>query len=333
MNYSVFKREIERGKIRPAYLFVGEEDFLGMSGVQSIIDKALQPDERTLNLMIFYGQDAEGLPEALSALPIFATRRVNVVREAQDLKGRNLEAVLRYLEILPEDGCLILHAGKVDKRKSLFSQVLKKIDTIDCGKLRSNQLTGWMKDYTSKWGKQLDSEAIGRLTSINWPSLRELAGELERLTLLVGDEEIIRVRDVEELGEMSFVFERWALTDAVGTGDLNAAQKAANNLQYWNFKPTHMVGDLYRMFQNIWLIKWFQKQRKMDRAEAKIGLHSFVFRKYTNYARRISEKALTDGIMRILEADLNIKRGLRQPAQEISLLVLELAQTVKSGSS
>ena len=333
MNYSEFKKEIEKGKVRPAYFFVGEEDFLAANGIQAIIDKALQPDERTLNLTIFYGQDADGLLEALSALPVFAARRVTVVREAQDLKGRNFEAVLKYLEAPPEDGCLILRAGDVKKRKSFLSKVSAKIKPINCGKLRSNQLAGWMTEYVSKLGKRLDSEALGKLTSINWPSMLELAGELERLTLLVGDVEIISARDVEELGKMSFVFERWSLTDAIGTGDLNAAQNAATNLQFWNLKPTQIIGDLHRMFHKLWLIKWFQKQRKMDRAREKTGLHAFVFTKYTNYARRISEKALADGIMRILEADLNIKRGLRQSGQEVSLLVLELAQTVKSGSN
>ncbi len=332
MDYLTFKREIDKGIIHPAYLFTGEEDFLAETGVRAIIDKILAPEDRVLNLVVFYGMDADGLPEALSALPIFAARRVTVVRQAGDLKDKNLEAVVDYLKAPPEDGCLILWAGKVDKRRSFFKEIDGKITPVNCGKLRAKQLSSWMKDFIGRWDKKLDSEAMGKLSAINWPSLRELAGELERLTLLVGDDEVIRLNDVEELGEASFAFERWALTDAVGSGDITTAQKAVKNLQDWKTKPVQIIWELYRLFHRLWLINWYVRKRKLDEAKEVIDLHPFVFKRYIEYARKTNRKILEDSILRIFEADLNIKRGLRQPDQEVNLLVLELTQAIRGGS-
>ncbi len=332
MDYLTFNREIDKGIIHSVYLFTGEEDFLAETGVKAIIDKILNPEDRALNLVVFYGMDADGLPEALSALPVFAARRVTIVRQAGDLKGKNLDAVINYLKAPPEDGCLILWADKVDKRKSFFRDIGGKISPVNCGKLRAKQLSSWMKDYVGRWDKMLDSEAMGKLSAINWPSLRELAGELERLTLLVGDKEVIKLNDVDELGEASFAFERWALTDAVGSGDVKTAQKAVKNLQDWNTKPVQIIWELYRLFHRLWLINWFVRKRKLAEAKNAIDLHPFVFKKYIGYARKIDRKTLEDGILRISEADLNVKRGLRQPDQEINLLVLELAQAIRGGS-
>jgi len=332
MNYTAFKHEIAHGEPRPVYLFVGEEDFLAEEGVQAIIDRTLEPDQRMLNLTVLYGRDAEGWGEALSALPVFASRRVTVVRQAHELKTPNLEAVLRYLEDPPGDACLILWAGKVDKRRSFFKGITEKVDPVNCGRLRSGQLTTWMKDFVNKLGKTLDGKAVGRLMSVNWPNLRELAGELDRLTLMVGDKEVIGLQDIEMMGEVSFAFERWALTDAVGSGDIQAAQKAVGNLQFWNVKPTQTIGDLYRMFHKLWLINYHLRRRSSGLIKDEIDLHPFVLKKYIDYAQRISRKSLEDCILRILEADLNIKRGLCQAEIEINMLVLELVQAVSGGS-
>jgi len=331
MDYAAFKREIDKGKIRPVYLFTGEEDFLAETGVQAIIDKALRPDERSLNLVVFYGKDANGLSETLNSLPIFADHRVTVVRQAQDLKDKNLTAVLMFINDSPTDSTLILWTGKIDKRRSFFKEISKKTDPINCNMMKSGQLSNWMREYLVKWDKRLEHDAVSKLLSINWPSLRELAGELERLTLLVGDVSTIRLKDVEELGEVSFEFERWALTDAIGSGNIKAAQQAAKNLQYWSMKPTQIIGDLYRMFHKLWQLNWYLRKKKLNQAKDAIGLHPYVFKKYVEYARKINHRILEDGILRLYEADLNIKRGLRQDWQEVTILVLELAHSISRG--
>lgn len=348
MEYNSFKRELELGKILPAYLFTGEEDFLIERSVQSLIGKLLTPEERTLNLETFYGRDAVGLPEALNSLPVFAARRVTLVRQAQELDQMNLRIVLKYLEAPPDDGCFILWAGKFEKSKSFYREIVTKIEPVECKKQKYHQLTGWIKDHVRQWGKTLDREAVDRLMAINWPSMRELAGELERLTLLIGDKEVISVNDVEELGSGSFAFERWALTDAVGTGNVRASQKAAENLLLWHKKPMQIINDLHQHFQRMWLIQWYTKKgrikllhknnksekekREVNEMQQKIGLHHpFVLKKYVGYAQQISHKALEDGILRVLEADANIKRGIRQPVIEVNMLVLDLVRKASGG--
>jgi len=327
MIYAAFNREIQEGKIRPAYLFLGEESFLAESGASILTDKLLAPDEKSMNLSVFYGSDADSLPEALITMPVFGGHKVTIVRHAQELNERNQEAVLSYLTNPPTDGCLILLMKKLDKRKNFYKGLTGKIEHIECNKLRFNQLNIWIKEYISQWNKRLDNEALGRLTAINWPGLHELAGELDRLTLLVGDADVITARDVEEQGASSFAFSRWALTDAIAAGDMKSALSSSENLQFWSIKPMQIIYDLHKLFSGLWMVKWYDQNKKIGIGQKESGLHSFVFKKYLGYSKKISRKAIEDGLQRLLEADLNIKRGIRQPTIEVNMLVIDLART------
>ncbi len=330
MNYAAFIKGLSGGGLRPAYLFAGKEGFLAESGVKALVDKLLTPEEQQLNLATCYGRDAAGLTEALTTPPFMASRRVTIVKQAQDLTDRNLDAVVAYLQSPPADGCLILWAGQMDKRRSFFKRVDGLVDMVDCAAPKGRQLVQWMVDYVARWDKRLDDEAIGRLSTINWPGLRELAGELDRLTLLVGGEPDIRAGDIEELGGGSFAFEMWRLTDAVGAGNLAAALGATGNLQRWSAKPRDVpmkiVSSLFYLFRRLWLIKWSLEHKQLQQAKEAVGLQPFVFNRYLDSTRGSTLDAITEGIFRIMEADMNIKRGLRPPDLEVNLLVTELTK-------
>jgi DNA polymerase-3 subunit delta len=329
MTYTAFKQEFVKGKIRPAYLFLGEEDFLAESGAAILTDKLLTPDEKSMNLSIFYGSEAVGLSDALNTMPVFGGYKVTIVRQAQDLNAKNQEVVLNYLANPPDDGCLILLSRKIDKRKNLLKEIFVKIEIVECDKPRPQQLNVWIKEHIAQWNKRLDQEALGKLTSINWPGLRELAGELDRLTLLVGDTEVITAKDIEAQGGGSYLFVRWALTDAVAAGDIKSALLSLENLQFWNSKPMQIINDLYRLFNGLWIVKYFVQRNKIGEGKQNSGLHPFVYDKYTGYAKKISHKAIEDGLLRLFEADLNIKRGIRQPDIELSMLVIDLASATR----
>lgn len=326
MDYNGLKKELQQGRIRPAYLFTGKEDFLAEVGVKELTTQLLSDDERELNLNVFYGRDADRLPDALMSPPVFAARRVVVVRHAQDLSPKQLEGVVQYLKKPPADGCLILWAGELDKRKQFHKRTDGLLEPVNCSKLKDPDLSRWMVEYTSAQNKKLDDDAIVRLATLDWPGLRELANELDRLMLLVGEKQQITIEDVEELGGGSFAFERWALGDAVGAGDLAKALQTVDNLQTWTIKGTQIINDLFRLLRQLWLVRYHIDKRTTDEAKKTLGLKDFVFGKLLRQAQRCPQSAFEDAILLVLEADLNIKRGLRPDNLEASLVVTDVVR-------
>jgi len=338
MIYAEFKQGLSSAQLRPAYLFLGKEDFLAEEGIKALIDRILPSEDRSLNLVRFYGRDATGLPEALTTPPIFGSRTVVEVHHAQELNAKNLSFIDKYLSQTSDDCCLILWADIEEKARrrgareegaaepaklsTRWSSAL--MEKVVCALPKPRELPNWIGEYLKRWNKRMDSKALGRLTAIHWPSLRELAGELERLSLLVGEEPVIRAEDIEELGGGSFALERWRLTDAVASGNRVAALTAAETLLRWNTEATGIIFDLHRLFHRLWLMNWAVRKNQLKRVSKELSLLPFLFDKYTEYAQRIGGQKLAAGLLRIEEADRNIKTGTRPPELELNLLLADL---------
>ncbi len=331
MNYTTFQREVNKGNIKPAYFFIGKENYFVDTGVQTLIDKLITREESLFNLTRLTGGDAGGLSDTLRTPPVFSRYRITIVKEAEKLKEQPLKAVVSFLKSPPRDGVLVLYAEKVDKRLSFYKQTQGMVEVVECDKPRESEMIKWMKEYVAKWNKRIDDDAVARLTAVNWPGMRELASELDRLVLMVGEVHAITSKNIEEMGGGSFAMEIWKLTDAVGGGDSVNAAVTLDNLQSWNANPTQVIVSLFRFMQKLWLIKWAITHRKLEEVRSKAGLIPFLFNRYCGFARNASMEGIEDGLLRILEADLNIKRGIRSGEKEIVLLVNRLTQMIKSG--
>lgn len=332
VKFSAFQHEIIKGVIKPAYLFTGEEEFLADTGIQMLVDKLLTPEEKQLNLVRINGADADGLCDTLRTPPLFSKYRITIVKKADKLKDQPLDSVISFAKSPPKDGVLVLHAETIDKRYSFYKQLSNLVEIIECNKPRENEKISWIKGYISKQGKDIDDDAIARLIAVNWPGMRDLTSELDRLVLMVGDAQVITSKDIDEMGGGSFVIEIWKLTDAIGNADNGSSVLTAENLRSWNVRPTQVIASLFRFFQKLWVIKWAIAQGKIDQVRTRIGLIPFLFNRYTGFARKATMKGIEEGLLRILEADLNIKRGVHKGEMEIFLLVNQLSQTIRSGN-
>lgn len=332
LKYPDFTKNVSKGLILPAYLFTGKEEYLAESAVDAIIEKLLSEDERDLNLNIVYGKDAEGLREALATPPVFAKYRVVVVRQAQDLQVKFVEAVNAYLKQPPADGCLLMIAMD-GERKAGVRKLDTNIETVECPKMKDAELARWSGDYLEKHSKRVESAAMERLISLNWPGLRELAGELDRLILLVGEKQAITFADVEELGTESSMMVRWKLSESVTALDLPGALNALENLLYWGLHPNQLIGDLFRALHQLWVIRYLQDSRKPELIREHLPLKDFVLNKLTQQATRIPLVRIETALLRLEEAELNIKRGLRSDDVEIGVLLVEVLTTLRGSTA
>ncbi len=325
ISFRVLVDTLQKGQFDSAYLISGEEETLTRKSEELIVQALLTNEEKLFNLLTVYGSNPEGLKESLTALPVFADRRVTVVREAQHIKDFDLTAVINFLDNPPTDACLILRTGKIDARRAFYKKIKGKITNVECSMPKGSALTKWIMDSLKDYDKSIEQKAVERLLSVNWPNLGDLQSELEKLSLVVGDRKEIGIDDVEELGGGSFAFTWWKLSDAIGSGNMTEAASTLSNLMYWNVrKPHQLVNDVFRLYLQMWIIKWHIVKKKTNEAREIVGLPDFVFRKYIEFARKRSIEELENALIRIKESDFNIKQGLRSPEIEINLLISEL---------
>lgn len=204
------------------YYFRGDDDFLKESTARELIAAVLDPATRDFNLELLRGDEAtaEGLDTAVSTPPMFAERRMVVVREVSDLRKDARAALDRYLTQPAPDVVLLLvdQAGEKGDTELAGSAVV-----VDFPGLTDNRIPAWIAHHAdSALGVRISEGAATLLHEAVGPELTSLASELDKLASYAAggtiDEDAVRavvgVRSGETMAD---------LLDAVAAQDASRA--------------------------------------------------------------------------------------------------------------
>lgn len=205
------------------YYFRGDDDFLKESTARELMAAVLDPGTRDFNLELIRADETTGetLDTALSTPPMFAERRMVVVRDVHALKKDARAALERYLR-QPAADLVVLLVDPAGEKGTLPAGSAFIVDFEPLGDAR---IPAWIAHHASTAsGARITDEAIRLLHAAAGDDLSTLASELDKLASYANggeiDEEAVRavvgVRSGETLGD---------LLDAVA--DRNAAKAAA----------------------------------------------------------------------------------------------------------
>jgi DNA polymerase-3 subunit delta len=177
------------------------------------------------------------LREALQTLPFFGGGKVVWVQNCNFLGDERTAGAQAVTETLAEIAQelkafswtgvrLLISAAKVDKRK-VFFKTLDKIGAVE-------SFSGWSvddRDWAEQAGawarkafrarqKEISDEALAELISRVGPNVRQLDGEVEKLSLYVGGRKAIETEDIAAIGSRNKMARAFALGDALGDRDL-----------------------------------------------------------------------------------------------------------------
>ena len=168
-------------KFSPAYLLLGQDEFLKEEALRHLVDAAVDPATRDFNLDQRRGADldAASLSSLVDSPPMMAERRVIVIRDVGALKKDARAALEKYLRAPASDVVVVLTApadAKVDKTlQSLAAEV-------DCAPLTGAQVPKWIVNRVEKTlDTTITPAAVELLQDAVGTDLAELAIELDKL--------------------------------------------------------------------------------------------------------------------------------------------------------
>ena len=210
------------------------------------------------------------LREALQTLPFFGSGKVIWLRDCNflgDERAASTQAVTETLNELAEElknfkwsGVrLLVSAGKVDKRKTLF-KTLDKIGTVET-------FSGWSvddKDWAARAEiaaragvhsrqKEISEEALAELVNRVGPNPRQIDNEVEKLCLFAGGRKKIEFADVAAICTRNKTARAFALGDALGDRDLPRLLRRLDE-ELWGVKTdSHKseIGLLYGLISKV----------------------------------------------------------------------------------
>ncbi len=325
---------IERGEIAPVYALTGEEPYL-VGRCLTALRRAVLGEEgavggSNLNLDV-YDLREHGLGAAMNAartLPMFARRRLVIIRDVGELPGEQQAPLLEYLRDPNPSTCLVLVLpGRIDGRLK-FVQALRKGGFLhEFPPLRDWQLPDWLAAEARRRRLRLDPEAARALAEATGPDLGRLSLCLEQAALHAGAEAPVTTADVEAVVPESRARGVFELTKAIGAGQPRRALELLGNMLRNREPPLRIQFMLLRQLRQIWRAKELEAAgAPRSELASRVGLSPHFLDDVLVPARRMSEAALVRSFELLYQADRNLKSSRADPDVQVARLVRALAE-------
>ncbi len=325
-----FQRMMKRlatGSIDPVYYLFGSERLLVDRLFSELVRQVVDGNRNDLDCSM---QTAGTQPliqtlDLARTYPMLRAKRLAVVREAEKLKADDWAAFARYLEDPPETTCLVMIGLKKPDARSKagasVSRILKKNNWLhEFAPLKDRrQILPFLDAELKVQGKKMESRAQGTLLDLIGNDLSTLVGAIERLSLYVGDEEVIGLDAVEKLVAQTRIEDIWDYQDALAARNFPKAFSALMRLEESRQKPDEyllLLGTIHRHFRALWTIRSLRDRRMtLDQVKTIVGGHPFVIKRQFEQAGRIDLSVFPVVFDALSEADRRMKSSALAPSR------------------
>ncbi len=327
MKPDEFAKSVQRGEIAPLYYFHGDEPYLIERGVKRLLDHAVSPDSRDFNLDIFYGKECKGdeIAAAAQTLPMFAERRVVLVKRSGELSAAALDMLAEYVADPSPSTCLIFEGEKIDQRRKFFMEIKKNGHLVECKRPYENQLGSFIREEAAACGKKMEPAAVEMLVYLVGNNLQELAAEVEKVATYVGAREIIKGADIREIVSDTKVDSIFELTDALGGKDLAKALRNLNTILRDGEAPLMVLAMLTRHFRQLWKVKELCDKGVPSQEIGKAaGITPDFLKGIMEQARNYRRAEFKAVFERLYETDWALKTSGGKPVSLMECLVMDI---------
>ena len=323
-------KRLEKNKVDSVYFFSGDENFLKEEAIRQLTAAIIEPgtEEFCLDSMNGENTDATTVLTLAVTIPMMAERRIIVVRDFHRLPQKDREVVADYVEHPSASTCLVLVTPKVDLKTKLYSRLSKAATSVVFYALYPERIPAWLQQHVRPFKKRLSNEAGHQLQAIVGTDLGELASELEKLVVFVGNRRTIEAADVEAIMGPSRAGTVFDLAQAIGEKDLTQAHKAYMRAMDAGESPLALVAILVRHLSILWkirLMKWERQSDEEIKRSLKLGWgFNKFFAQYAAQAGLLTVRDLHGGFEALYQADMSLKTSTRSPHLIMKKLLYDL---------
>ncbi len=314
----------------PAYLVLGKEPFLKKEFVGKLREAFFPGGQGAdLDAQDFQFPDAS-LSEVLDFLrtrSFFGSKRLAVVRDAQEIDREAMPALQAYLEKPNPVSVLVLISEESTPKKSIFPEaVLKKCQVQAFYAPRDSEWARWLTSRVALGKKRFGPQAADCVLERVGKEPALLASALEQLCVYVEPKNTIDRKDVEALLGRSSGADAFLLVDAVLGRDVRAAARILGQAFQEGQNAVGLLAALGREMERLSRALVLKKQgRSADEIRSALGIHPFYFEKFNEALTRARETQVEAALRSILECDEALKSSAACEARVLEQLVLKLA--------
>jgi len=344
--------EVQAHKLRPAYMFVGDEVFFRKRCREAIIEHLVPADLRDFSLFEFDLADTD-LAEVLDRArtpSLMAPFQVFFVRGVKNLFGRGsneekLAAIEAYCKDPNPDAVLIFVADHIsipaDARrmemtdKDRYERIRESMGSfcaiVELSRVEESEAVRWIGEYCLTQSVKIDADASRELVDALGGDMMMVSNEIEKLILYVGEKKHITLGDVETMVLAAKQRSLYELTDAISAKDRVRALEMLDAILTTGEGDEAAIGHLYMLAktfrQMLVILERNVRDQRMLWAALWQGFRvpPFAADDIIRQARRYkSKRELTRAIRLVAKTDLALRSNPPSKRTVLEKLVLDL---------
>ena len=352
-----FARDVRERKLQPAYVLIGDEAFFRKKCRDAILEHLVPPDLRDFSLYEFdLGEtsihevlDRARTPSLMAPFQVFFIRGVKTLYTRGSHQD-SFDAIEQYTQSPNPDALLVFIADHIsipadarriemadrDRYDRIRETIGQYCGIVELARVEEGEAVRWLLETAAAQGVAIERDAAGELVDALGGDMMMIAGELEKLTLFVGNRKRISLGDVETMVLAAKQRSLYELTDAISAKDRAKALEVLEAILSSGDGEEAAIGHLYmlaRTFRQMLVVS--ERNVRDSRALWQVlwqgfRVPPFAAEDIIRQARRYkSRRELTRALRLIARADLALRSNAPSKRLVLEQLVLALASEPK----
>lgn len=329
IEFEIFQKALQSGKIDPVYLFVGTATFLMGEAWNELLTTLLPKGGGRFNGERLQAKetDSADLISRLAVVPMFGGRRVIMVDNVETWGKTHLGAVEAFLKRISSSACLVMTAATRKGVEALAKAVEARGKVVQFRPPGEREAPRWVIERATQMGKTISHKAAFLLVEAVGTDLQTLASELEKICTFAGERKRIEPEDVMEAAGSYRTYSTFDLLDNITGGQANKAFSSLRSLMISGEPPLRLLATLAGQLRIIWQVKDGLRQTIPEAQLIKrTGAHPYVVKKAIGLAERFTDAYLYKAIESVGQTDMAIKGTGSAPELLLEELVLKLVK-------
>ena len=327
LSRAELERALRQG-LKPLYLLVGPERYLGRTAAQEITEAALSTtlirefNEASFSLLT---DSVRSAVAAAEQLPMMSERRVVRVRDFARLRDADEDVLIAYLANPSPTTVMIFTADDLDKRKKSTKALLDACTVVDFSPLKDSEAKAWARSYLKSLKSAADDQVLSEIINLVGTDIQTLANELDKLASAAVDTGRIEMELVDELIGRTRELSNFELGDHLMSNNRQRALETLHRLLDDGAEPVMLIGLIAGNYHRLALGKHLLLRGGREEVFRNISMPPFKRDAYIATLQRSDAKKIARGIQLTAGADLAIKTSQATPRLQLEMLVCELA--------
>ncbi len=352
-----FVNELVSRKLRPGYVFVGDEAFFRKRFRDVILEHLVPADLREFSLFEFdLGEtDMAEILDRARTPSLMAPFQVFFVRGVKNLYGRGsndekLAAIEEYCKNPNPDALVIFVADHIsipadvrrmemqdkDRYQRIRDTMGQYCGIVELARVEEGEAVRWVTDYCASRSVKIDADGARELVDALGGDMMMISNEIGKLMLYVGERRRITLGDVETMVLAAKQRSLYELTDAISSKDRVRALEVLDAILASGDGEEAAIGHVYMLAktfrQMLVILERNVRDQRMLWAALWQGFRvpPFAADDIIRQARRYkSRRDLTRAIRLVAKADLALRSNPVSKRMVLERLVMDLTTEPK----